>query len=78
MCVLLTIEISEQLEGILPADQKGLIDCKDTIALLLQSGEEQVLFFSWAFRLQKTFRIDKRINLVVGRGATAALLLTRV
>ena len=52
----------EQLEGILPADQKGLIDCKDTIALLLQSGEEQVLFFSWAFRLQKTFRIDNRCS----------------
>ena len=39
---------------------------------------EQVLFFSWTFRLQETFRIDKRINLIVGRCATATLLVTRI
>ena len=76
--ILLTIEIGEKLEGVLPADQEGLIDCKSAVSLLLQSGEEQVIFFSWTFRLQETFRIDKRINLIVGRCATATLLVTRI
>ena len=78
MCIMLTIEISEKLEGMLSADQKGLIDFKGTISLLLQIGEEQLIFFSWIFRLKETFRIDKRINLVVGRCATATLLVTRI
>jgi hypothetical protein len=73
---LLTVEISEKLEGMLPTDQEGLIDCKGTISLLLQSGEEQVIFFCWAFRPKETFRIDKRVNLIVGRGATATLPVT--
>ena len=51
MCILLTIEIGEKLEGMLPADQKGLIDFKGTFSLLLQRGEEQLLFFSWTVRL---------------------------
>lgn len=78
MRILLTVEISEKLEGVLSADQEGLIDCKSTIALLLQRGEEHVIFFSWTFRLKETFRIDKRINLIVGRCATATLLVTRI
>ena len=52
---MLTIEIGEKLEGMLPADQKGLIDFKGTFSLLLQRGEEQLLFFSWTFRLKETF-----------------------
>jgi hypothetical protein len=78
LCVLLTIELSEKLEGVLLADQEGLIDCKGTISLLLQSGEEYLIFFSWTIRPKETFRIDKRVNLIVGRGATATLLVTRV
>ncbi len=78
MCVLLTIKLSEKLEGVLSADQEGLIDCKGTISLLLQSGEEYLIFFSWTFRLKETFCIDKRINLIVGRCATATLLVTRI
>ena len=66
LCILLTIEISEQLEGMFPADQEGLIDCKGPISLLLQRGEEQLIFFSRSFRLKESFRIDKRVNLVVG------------
>ena len=52
MRILLTIEIGEQLEGVLPADHEGLIDCKGAVSLLLQSGEEQVLFFCWTIRLK--------------------------
>ena len=66
MCILLTIEISEQLESMLPAAQEGLIDCKGPISLLLQGGEQHLIFFSWTFRLKETFHIDKRVNLVVG------------
>ena len=78
MCVLLTIEISKKLEGMLSADQEGLIDFKGTISLLLQRGEEHLIFFNWTFRLKETCRIDKRVNLIVGRCATAALLVTRI
>jgi len=62
----------------LPADQEGLIDCKGAVSLLLQSGEEYLIFFCWTIRLKEAFRIDKRVNLVVGRGATATLLVTRI
>jgi len=76
--ILLTIEIGEKLEGVLPADQEGLIDCKGTSSLLLQSGEEHLIFFSWIFRLKETFCIDKRVNLIVGRCAAATLLVARI
>jgi hypothetical protein len=58
LCILLTIEISEKLEGMVSADQEGLIDCKGTVSLLLQRGEEHVIFFYWTIRLKETFRID--------------------
>ena len=32
----------------------------------------------WTFRLKETCRIDKRVNLIVGRCATATLLVTRI
>jgi len=78
LCILLTVEISEKLEGMLSADQEGLVDFKGTISLLLKRGEEHVIFFSWISRLKQTFRIDKRVNLIVGRCATATLLITRI
>lgn len=78
MCILLTVEISEKLEGMLSAEQEGLRDFKGTVSLLLQRGEEHLILFSWTLRLKETFRIDKRINRIIGRCTTATPLVTPV
>jgi hypothetical protein len=49
------------------ANQTGLRDFKGTVSLLLQRGEEHLIFFSWTLRLKETVRIDERINLIIGR-----------
>src|SRR2546430_9644338 len=39
---------------------------------------EYPVFFCWTLRPKETLRIDKRVNLIVGRCATATLLITRI